>query len=190
GRVENEGCAELELAPTLVELPVTGGVASSLTVDVPAGSYASLEAKIAPVGASTGHHGAGSSAFLAAHPDLAGVSVRVEGTFDGRPFVYVGAPWARLESVFDPPLTVASGGASLTVAVDLASWFRAADGSLIDPATALPGTVVGGIVAGNVVRSFAAFRDDDRDGRDDSGGRDHSSSGADDGAGDDRGGDA
>lgn len=191
---DSEHCAELELAPTLVELPVSGGVSSTLTVDVPEGRYASLEAKIAPVAArnGSGHHG--SAAFLAAHPDLAGVSVRVEGTFDGRPFVYVGAPRAHLETVFDPALAVASGGANLTIGVELTGWFRGADGSPLDPATALAGGPNAVLVAGNIVRSFSAFRDEDRDGRDDHGGRDRSSSGADDDrddhdAGDDRGGD-
>jgi hypothetical protein len=40
---------------------------------------------------------------------------------------------------------------------------------LIDPATANSGGANAELVSSNIARSFVAFRDDDRDGRDDDG---------------------
>jgi hypothetical protein len=167
GRRDDSSCAELELAPTLVDLPVDSSSATSLKVPVPAGTYSALEAKIRPVDAK--RRGAG--AFLAAHPELAGASVRVEGTFNGKAFTFTGAPRAELESVFNPPLVADSSGANITVKVDLTNWFRTPSGTLIDPATALAGGPNAGLVSSNIARSFRAFRDDDHDGRDDHGDR-------------------
>jgi hypothetical protein len=167
---DDRSCAELELAPSVVTVPVNGGVAGALTVNVPAGSYSSLEAKIRPVDTkSGGERRAGSAAFLSAHPDLAGVSVRVRGTFNGSTFTYVGAPQAQLETAFSPALVIDAAGAStnLTVNVDLTSWFRNSSGTLVDPSTANAGGANASLVAENVKRSFRAFRDDDRDGQDD-----------------------
>jgi hypothetical protein len=158
-----ESCEELELAPTVIDLAVNGSIVDALNLSAPAGSYSALEAKIRPVDARR----RGAAAFLAAHPDLAGASVRVEGTFNGTPFTYTGATRAELESRFDPPLVSSATGINVTVKVDLTNWFRAASGELVDPATANSGGVNASLVAGNIARSFSAFRDDDHNGRDD-----------------------
>jgi hypothetical protein len=173
----NEDCAELELAPTVIDLPVNGSVVSALSVAVPAGSYTALEAKIRPVEARR----RGASAFFAAHPELANASVRVEGTFNGTAFTYTGAPRAELESLFDPPLVANADGINVTVKVDLTAWFKTSSGTLVDPATANAGGANSALVSANIARSFNAFRDDDHDGNDDRGGRDGE-------GGDDRGG--
>jgi hypothetical protein len=167
-------CAELQLAPTLVDLPVDASVVSALNVTVPAGSYSSLEAKVRPVGSSGGSSsgsgsGRGTSAFLAAHPELAGVSVRVEGTYNGKAFVYTGAPETGIETSFTPALAVDASPVNLTVHVDLSTWFRTQSGALIDPTTAVPGGANAALVSDNIRRSFRAFHDDDRNGHDDDG---------------------
>ena len=164
---DDDKCAELELAPSVVDLPVNGGVVTALNVTVPAGTYSSFEAKIRPVEANHGKDGAGSAAFLAAHPDLAGVSVRVEGTFNGTAFTYTGSPHAKLESAFNPPLAVTSAGANITVHVDLATWFKTPSGAFIDPATGNAGRANAALIAANIMRSFHAFRDNDHNGDDD-----------------------
>jgi hypothetical protein len=162
-----ESCAELELAPTVIDLPVNGSVVSALSVAVPAGSYSALEAKIRPVEARR----RGASAFLAAHPELANASVRVEGTFNGTAFTYTGSPRAELESLFDPPLVADASGINVTVKVDLTNWFKTSSGALVDPATANAGGSNAALVSANISRSFKAFRDDDHNGRDDHGGQ-------------------
>lgn len=161
----DESCAQLELAPTIVTVPVDGSIANALSVSVPSGSYSAFEAKIRPVEARRN----GSAAFLAAHPEFAGVSVRVEGTFNGKAFTFLGAPSAQLESVFNPPLVADASGINITVRVDLTNWFRTPAGALIDPASANAGAANAGLVSGNITRSFSAFRDDDHNGHDDHG---------------------
>ena len=163
----DDNCAELELAPRVVDIAANGAITTALDATVPAGTYAALEAKIRPVEANRERDGVGSAAFLAANPQFAGVSVRVEGTFNGKPFTYMGAPRAELERVFSPPLTVTDKGANITVQVDLASWFKTSAGALINPETANAGGTSANLVAENIRRSFKAFHDDDRNGRDD-----------------------
>jgi hypothetical protein len=144
---------------------VDDAVVSKLTVKIPEGSYSSLEAKIRAVRADN-DRGRGSSEFLTANPDLAGVSVRVTGTFNGTPFTYTGVPRIKLEREFDPALDVSAEPVNLTVHVDVSNWFRK-QGALIDPSTANAGGPNAETVANNIKRSFRAFRDRDRDGRED-----------------------
>lgn len=158
-------CADLELGPLLVDLPVDSAVITVLALAVPVGKYAKLEAKMRPVR----DDDASARAFRVAHPELSGASVRVEGTFDGTPFVYTGAPRAHLELEFDPPLEVSGDGTNITVHVALGRWFSGADGALIDPATAALGGPNASVVADNILRTFHAFRDDGRRGDDDLG---------------------
>ena len=164
-RHESE-CAELQVAPSIVNLPVNGTVVSALDISIPPGTYSALEAKIRPL-RNDSDHGQGSSAFLTAHPELNGVSVVVEGTFNGTPFTYKGAARSELERRFDPPLVIDASPLNITVNVDLASWFRSQSGGLIDPSTANAGGANAATVADNIKRSFRAFRDDDHNGQDD-----------------------
>jgi hypothetical protein len=166
---DDDDCAELQLAPSIIDLPVNGTVVNALEVTIPEGSYSSLEAKLRPIRAGSG--GRASAAFLAAHPDLNGVSVIVEGTFNGTAFTYKGAADRGVERSFSPPLTATGTPLGLTINADLATWFRNSSGALIDPRTANAGGVNAQLVEDNIERSFRAFRDDDHNGRDD--GPDH-----------------
>ena len=107
--------------------------------------------------------------MIAAHPELRGASVYVEGTFNGKAFTYTGTTRAQIESRFDPPLVADGSGINVTVAVDLTTWFKTSSGAVIDPATANAGGPNAELVSTNIARSFVAFRDDDHDGRDDDG---------------------
>jgi len=175
---DDNSCAELELAPSVVDLPVNGTVVDALSITIPTGTYSSLEAKIRPIRSSSGR-GHGSATFLAAHPELDGVSVLVQGTFNGNPFTFTSDVSTGAEQSFDPPLDVSDAPLNLTVHVDLANWFKSGTGALIDPRTATPGTNDARLIAENIKRSFRAFRDDDHDGHDDHGGN----GGNDDGSG-------
>src|SRR3954471_15249210 len=42
--VDEHDCAELELAPTLIDIPVDGTLINALSAAIPAGSYSALEA--------------------------------------------------------------------------------------------------------------------------------------------------
>ena len=121
---DDDRCRELKTGPLLVELPVDNSVISVLTLQLPAGTYRALEAKIRTVQAAD----SGGVAFLAANPEFANASVRVEGTFDGAPFVYSGSPDASLELSFDPPITVGTSATTLTVHVSIDRWFTDRNG--------------------------------------------------------------
>lgn len=165
GTTEDD-CPELHLEPVLVDIPLDAAVTSAINVAVPAGSYTKLEAKIDAIAAgSTDVKGA--AAFLAAHPGFANVSIHVEGTWNGQPFTFNTPAEAELELAFSPPLVVDATGMNLTINVDVASWFRMADGSLIDPATASAGGQNASIVGENVKRSLKVYEDDDHDGLED-----------------------
>lgn len=164
---DDDGCAELKLGPMLVDLPLTTGARTALTVAVPAGTYDKIEAKIDAVESESDGHRQDAAAFLAAHPEFRNISIRVEGTFNGQPFVYTTALDAEMEIEFNPPLVVDGTAGNLTVQVDLSTWFLARDGSSINPATANAGGANRSLVEDNIKRSFKVFEDDDHDGRDD-----------------------
>ncbi|HET7585360.1 MAG TPA: hypothetical protein VFK13_10650 [Gemmatimonadaceae bacterium] len=159
-------CAEVETGPRLVELPVNPGVAGTINVSVPQGTFTKTELKVGP--AIEGHHGG--TAFLQANPGFAGISVRVEGTFNGTPFVYTSPLEAEIELEFNTPVTVDANGLSVTIDVDVLRWFTTAGGAVIDPNTALGGGANEELVAQNIRASFHAFEDEDHDGHDDHGG--------------------
>jgi hypothetical protein len=162
---DDQDCPELKLGPMLVDLPLDASAKGVLAVTLPAGTYQQLESKIDAVMDESEGDAAASAAFLAANPDFRGVSVRVEGTYDGQPFVYTTAAEGELELTFDPPLVVDGSSSNLTVNVDLSSWFRRSDGTTIDPNTATAGSATKEIVDDNIKRSFDVFEDDDGDGQ-------------------------
>ncbi len=170
-------CAEIESGPQLVNLPLGGEGAPTLAtipVPIPTGTYSELELKLRPLNPRSGED----RAFIAAHPDLAGVSARVRGTWDGVPFEYATSLDEEIELDFSPPLEVAESGVNITVNLDVLRWFRNADGTLIDPRTAVSGRPNASVVSANIWRSLAVFEDDDHDGYDDHGG--HGGHGSDD----------
>lgn len=158
-------CPDLKLGPMLIDLPLDASAKGVLAVTLPAGSYQQFEAKIDAVMNETEGDAAASAAFLAANPQFRGVSVRVEGTYNGQPFVYTSAAEGELELTFNPPLVVDGSAGNLTVHVDLSSWFKNTDGTTMDPRTATAGTAAKETVDNNIKRSFDVFEDDDRDGR-------------------------
>lgn len=152
---------EVEMGPFLIDLPLTSGVQSAMSVVIPAGTYKEIEFKLdAPDDDS-----AADRAFRAAHPDFSNLSVKVTGTYNGTPFTYTARVEAEMEMEFSQGMVVAEGS-NVTVNVDVSHWFR--NGStVIDPRTAGTGGQNESIVRSNIVASFEAFEDDDRDGDDD-----------------------
>lgn len=165
---DDSDCPEIKLGPTLIDLPLDGSIKPVLAASVPAGTYEELEFEIEAVQESDDADMSAQevAAFLTANPQFRGVSIRVEGTYEGAPFVYTTDAEAELEMEFSPPVTI-DGSSNITVHVDVASWFRGANGVIIDPRTANAGGVNKQLVDDNIERSFDAFDDDDRDGRDD-----------------------
>src|SRR5690349_6595211 len=58
-----DGCAEVEVGPALLDIPVNGSLQTSLSASVPAGTYRALEIRIRPI--SSGNRS--SQAFVLGH---------------------------------------------------------------------------------------------------------------------------
>ena len=162
----DDDCEELEIGPTLVDLPLGTGVARELAVVVDTGHYDELEFEIHKP---EDDGDAADAAFLAAHPDFDGVSIRVTGTFNGAPFTYETDLDVEQEHDLVPALVVAeSGTVNVTMLVDVSTWFLDEVGtSLVDPATANKGGPNESVVKTNITESIEAFEDDDSDGIED-----------------------
>lgn len=167
GDDDDDDCEEIELAARLFSLPLgTAGAARTITVPVPAGLYDEVEFEVHKPSSGSSDD----AAFLAANPDFAGVSVRVRGTWNGQPFTFTSDVEADYEIEFSPPLQVAADGQTdFTINVDVGTWFRNENGTLLNPATALKNQPNESRVRNNIQNSIRAFEDDDRDGRDDDG---------------------
>jgi hypothetical protein len=161
---EHDRCEEFETGPFLLDLPLGSGVAHQVTVDADSGVFDEIEFKIHKP---EDDGDAADQAFLAAHPDLKDVSIRVTGTFNGTDFEFTSDLNADQEVEISPPLVIAaSGSVDLTLMVDLSGWFL--NGSvLVDPSLALKGGPLEGLVQNNIEASFDAFHDDNHDGHDD-----------------------
>ena len=163
---EKDDCDELQAGPALVDLPVDGTTKLVLDGAVAPGSYTALRAKLDAVTPDEDEPGA--SAFLVAHPDWKGISVKVTGVFTDaksqtHDFTFTSEADAEIEAAFQPAITVAAGTSNLTVSVDVASWFKDETGAVIDPTDPANAHAIDH----NVQRSFRTFEDDDRDGIDD-----------------------
>ena len=158
GTVE-DSCESIELGPMKITLPVTDVVASPISTTVPAGTYQEIEFDIRRPGTDPADQ-----AFVAANPQFNNVSIRVEGTFNGTAFVFTSQLDQEIQIDFNPPVVVAEGSNNVTIAVDLRSWFRNAQGVLINPSTANPGQPNESPVTSRIKASLRAFEDDDKSG--------------------------
>lgn len=159
-----DGCEEFEAGPMLVGLPLDGSVTRAVAVDAPAGTYSQLQFEIhAPGGDSS------DQAFVQDHPAYQDVSVRVVGTFNGNAFTYTANLDVEQERELVPALVVdgSSTSTNVTLRADVSTWFRAPDGSLIDPSTANKGGTNESVVKDNIKASLKAFEDHDEDGMED-----------------------
>jgi len=164
---EEDDCAELRLGPTLVDLPVDATTQVMLEdVAIPAGTYSGVQAKLDAVQPDDDEPGV--SAFLTAHPDFQGISVKVTGVFTDassttHDFTFTSEIDAEMAMRFEPPVTLASDTKNFTIAVDIASWFKDASGAVIDPTDPANAEAI----ERNILRSARVFEDDDHDGVDD-----------------------
>jgi len=154
-----DGCAEVEVGPTLLDIPLDGTTKTNITASVPPGSYRALEVRIGPI--TSGNRS--SQAFVLAHPEFKNLSVRVEGTFNGKAFVFTAPVDTRIETAFSAPVTVDASNPNVTIAIDLSNWFSDGSGGTLDPSNSANAARISANIAG----SFRAFEDDDHDGHDD-----------------------
>lgn len=158
GHDHDRGCTEIERHFVLVDLPTDTSVHTLIDANIPPGTYASLEGKLR---VPRERDDSAATAFIAAHPEVNGANIRVEGTFNSQPFTFLSTVDTRFELRLSPPVTVADGGVNVTIHVDITKWFRNGDGSLLDPSTGNAGGANASLVIGNILDSFHAVRDDD-----------------------------
>ncbi|HEV3484305.1 MAG TPA: hypothetical protein VG106_02785, partial [Vicinamibacterales bacterium] len=117
--VADDDCAEINVGPVLLDIPVDGAtsgpVAVSLSAGVPAGSYTDLELELHKI---SSPDNAREQAFLEANPTFADVSARVEGTYNGQPFVFTARANSAQRFRFGTPLVVDGSVQNVTVNVD------------------------------------------------------------------------
>lgn len=170
GAGDDDGCEEFETGPMLVDLPLNAGAVTDITIAADTGTYDEIDFEVHKP--EDGGDDA-DAAFLADHPEFDGVSIRVEGTYNGVAFVYTTDLDVEQENELVPPLVITdTNGTNVTLRVDISTWFRNAGGALVNPDTGNKGGANESIVKENIKTSFHAFEDEDRDGdeSDESGG--------------------
>jgi hypothetical protein len=140
--IEDASCEDLKLGPLTVNLPLDASTKLILDALVPPGTYTGVKAKLDAVTVS------------GVYTDAAGAS---------HPFTFTSRGKAEVEIRFPTPITLDATTANVTVTVDVASWFKDANGAFLDP-NDVRNT---GAINRNIRRSFRAFGDHDRDGVDD-----------------------
>lgn len=159
---EEEGgssCAELRFGPVLFELPLDQGAETILDAAVPTGSYTGLRFQLhRPTNANE------DADFVADHPEYEDTSIRVVGTYNGTPFVFSSDLTLVQRVDFESALEVdAEGQLPVTLLVEVADWFAADGGGLVDPEDANDGGPLESEVEQRIRESFRAFRDSDGD---------------------------
>ena len=163
----DEGCDEVEVNPVLVNLPLDGPPKAVLDGLVPAGTYSRLQAQLAVLeGGDETDDGAPAAQVDPTFPT--GVSVRVTGVYTdtagvAHDFTFTSDARAEIEMAFATPVDVRATTQNLTIAVDVASWFKDASGGVIDPTNSANAEAI----EHNIRASFHSFEDDNHDGVDD-----------------------
>jgi hypothetical protein len=162
--LEDGDCEKFEVGPFLVELPLNGSIAKMVEIAIDPDTYNEIEFDVHK----PSDDGVEDQDFLAANPDFAETSVKVEGSFNGEDFVYTSDLSVEQEIDLTPPLVigVAEMSSNLTLRVMIDQWFVDQSGALINPASANSGGVNEGVVEDNIQASMEAFEDDDEDGDD------------------------
>lgn len=157
---EPPGCEDVEFGPVVVDLPLGVGAEQHFSVDIPAGTYKSIEFEIHKVTSDD------PATFRQQYPYLADKSIRVQGTFNGQAFTFESDLDVEQTLLFNPLLVIAetATATNVTIKVALAAWFRAANGTLLDPATGNKGGQNESLIKENIKQSMEAFEDDDHDG--------------------------
>jgi hypothetical protein len=142
GHSGDDHCGEIRVGPTIVDLPVDGKLVTIPGNTIPAGTFSEIDLRIS--------------------------LVRLQGTFDTKPFDVTVPVGAKTEIKLDPPITVtADTPVAVTVNLPVDTWLLNTDGSLIDPNQLRTNLVLLARVKMNIASSIHAFEDRDHDGRPD-----------------------
>jgi hypothetical protein len=139
---DSDNDRDFRAGATTVTLPLDGTAITPISAEIPPGRYDELQ--------------------------LDARYLRIRGTYDALPFDVTVPVNLKIESELEPPFEPTSAGPSpnITVNVDVASWFRNADGSVIDPRQLSTDATLRAQFRNRVRASFRSFRDTNKDGRD------------------------
>jgi hypothetical protein len=154
-------CAELRLGPVLFDLPLGEGAEPILSAAVPVGTYSGIKFQLhRPTDANE------DADFVAGHPEMEGISIRVLGSYNGTPFTFASDLTEVEDVVFEEAVeVVVDGEVPVTLHVDVAGWFASEDGAgLVNPSEANDGGPFESLVERQIRESFRAFHDGDLDG--------------------------
>lgn len=189
GDDSDNDCEEVESGPLLVSLPLESGD-PTVVIDtlLPVGTWKEVEFDVRKLDLDD----PSDSTFLAENNFPPNVSIRAQGSYtpaggSAQDFTFTSALEAEREIEFEPPVEVtADATTNITFSVQLTTWFRQQDSTLVDPQKADDDGPFEELVESNIEASIEGFEDNDQDGKDDDGSDDD---GDDDGDGDDDDGD-
>lgn len=151
GEPDEDSCAEIIIDPDLIDLPVDRNSLSSGPLVVEPGTYDALVFRL--------HETREEDINLVnERPGLVGSSVAVAGSFDGTSLgdSAVFDPTGEVVLPLDDPIELDQGFSSgMTLTVDVASWFRAEDGTVLDPAELAQDSAGRAETAERILASFA-----------------------------------
>ena len=160
-----EDCEELEAGPILVSLPLESD-APSVVVDttLPEGVWeeASFEVDVPS-----------NPSILEGTTFPSGASIRAQGTFTPaggveQDFTFLSDLSEERELEFEPPIEVSENEqTNVTFSVNVNTWFRRPDSTLVNPVDANEGRPFEDLVEENVESSIEGFEDNDFNGEDD-----------------------
>ena len=160
---DDDDCPTVRVGPYLVDVPVSGADGGRVAVDVPEGTYSSVRLSIHKVSSSD----SADLAFRQANPDFRGISIRLEGTYNGARFTFTHDVNAKIDVPLTAPLTIGAGGDDVTVTIDMKDWFVKPNGGLYSPAEGNTPGMVRAKIQNNIRNAFRAFRDRNKDGEED-----------------------
>lgn len=160
---DEDDCPTIRVGPFLVNVPVNGTDGGRVAVPVPAGKYSAIRFDIHKVSSSD----SADKVFRQENPDFREISVRLEGTYNTRPFVFMHDVNAKLDVPLTKPVEIGAAGDNVTVTIDMSTWFVKPAGGLYSPAEGNVPGFVRAKIQNNIRAAFKAFRDKNRDGKDD-----------------------
>ncbi len=146
---------EVKVGPCFVDLTGdklgagTDAVSPVCAADIPAGTYRELEVDIGPVAALA-------AAGVAGLSGMNGRSVIIDGSFNGTAFSFQSTLDVRQKT--EATITVGASN-NVTISLDLAGWFTAPGGGVLDPNVAGNQSAI----EDNIRASIRSFEDDNRD---------------------------
>lgn len=125
---DGDACVEITVPPQLLTLPVDRREVQIVNqIPVVDGSYDRLEFDLHVVTEDD-------QGLVGTNPQFLGASILIRGSFNGSSFAVTLNPEDELTLDFPQAVQTEAGATSrITLVAEMAGWFRAEDGSLIDP---------------------------------------------------------